>query len=307
MAPQWRFWEHFLPVVGALKVDGHEVAAAVHGDDPDGPAVEGMVQGLTVAGAEVMVRDRKQSAGRFVGDLTAEQWDAVVLCAEHLSPMNLVKPALRARGKNTPVLSMQHGLCQAAEAETKDWCDAFMLWGTLGGQFVASQGHATFPMCVTGTPRFDSYREEDAEDGGFLLACAGHVNGQGGRCTEEWLEGVLKATPLDMRVIVKVHPNDRDGRGWTKWTEATQGRVTVARYKDHPREYLRQCSALYLDYPSTYWLEAKCFGKPVICDGQAEVLANRPIHDVLLAQGAAAVKNIVRAIQNEIARVQNSE
>jgi len=133
-----------------------------------------------------------------------------------------------------------------------------------------------------------------------MLACAGHVHDHGGRCTDKWLDGAIEREMAGQAVVVKVHPNDREPHPEHVMRMRKGHLVVYADYRTHPRELLRSCRTLYLDYPSTYWLEAKCYGKPVICEGQAEILRNRPIHDVLVAQGEAAVQNIIHVIETEV-------
>ncbi len=72
-----------------------------------------------------------------------------------------------------------------------------------------------------------------------------------------------------------------------------------------PRELLRTCHALYLDYPSTYYLEATAFGKEVILDGRAlEMLGpDGWSRDQVLLPGDAVERMIAVITRNAIPEV----
>ena len=298
MASQWRFWQHFTPVISTLAASGHAVTAAIPGADPDGATTGNMAVKLLTAGATIRVRPGREHPGPWTKRILTPPPDAILLCPDHLDPMRRIKPILAERHANPPpVITMQHGLSQAFGPDTENWTDHYLCWGLLGAHICQTTHRLKNAVFVTGTPRFDAMTPAKTEDKGFILAHAGHVDGRGGRCNAAYLRRLLNACPGDRPIIVKIHPNDRDFP-----TPPPLGRITFVSHKIHPLELLRTCHALYLDYPSTCWLEARHFGKPVICDAQAAFLKKMQLENALAATGPEATQNIINAIIQTVER-----
>ena len=263
---QLRFWLHFTPVIQQLTHDGHHALCAIPGRDRDGPSAEGIACTLSTMGADITMRPRKSGHIAWLKPILAQKWSAIVICAEHMAPMNLVRPLVhKLPPPHPPVITMEHGLSQAASPQTHDRADHIMVWGRLGKQIIKSECDPGIPIHITGSPRFSAYTPENTHDDGFVLAIAGHVHATGGRITPQWIARVQeKCAHLGRPIVVKVHPNDSE---FTPPPDTD--RLRFVPQTQHPIEYLRSCSAVYLDYPSTTWLEAACLGKPIILDGEA--------------------------------------
>lgn len=278
-----RFWRHFVPIVSRLEAAGHDTAAAA----APGKAfarLDRAADELVGAGCRnVRLWRRRTDMRRWLAGILAAPWDVAVMCAEHLTPMRWVKPLLREAGRTAPVLALQHGVACAPGHEWPDWCDHYLVWGRLGAEFFRDLPARGVPVHITGTPRFDFYQPDKAEDRGFILAIAGHTNARGGEICDEWLAAVDAACPAGRPIVVKVHPNDLAIE-----TPAPRGRMTFVAAAQEPAELLRTCHAVYLDYPSTYWLEATGFGKPAILRGEAaRVFGAYSRADVLMPGDAA--------------------
>ena len=273
MTSESRFWQHLIPLAVHMRDAGHDVHVedVLTQRDPlvDNPLhARSLFQEHHYCPADDPVNIRVWLADI----LWPTQWDAVVLCAEHLPVLRWVKTILRAGGNPAPVFSMQHGLSQRFETESRDYCDHMLIWGHFSHAIFATSGpRHVIPYTVTGSPRFDSYRAADAEDKGFILACAAPRE-----ITPEYLRALSDCFPAEQHVFIKVHPTDL--------TPVKQSdRFEFIPTHENPHEYLRTCHALYITYLSTYWLEAKCFGKPIVADGRdKDILELTPFNSLLL-------------------------
>lgn len=275
-----RFWAHLLPLAERCIHEGHDVTAAVAWSDVHAAGLPPVIDWLCHAGAAVEIMNGHEIPG-WLASLSGRSYSAAVVCPEHVEPQRAVRAALGS----CPVYAVQHGLCQSGDTEA---ADAMMCWGEWSANVI--RVHSPLRLHVTGTPRFDGYRRDDARDHGFALVHAGH-NPKRIIC-REWIE-TLRATAFDdalrsVPVAVKLHPNDTV-------PVAIEG-VRVIPAEVHPRDLIRTCSAIYMDSPSTAWIEATRYGKRIVLDGVAGILSGVRIGDVLSRTGAAAVECMYEVI-----------
>lgn len=306
IADRERFWAHFVPVARRLVELGHSAHAAIPWSPRHGPGLVPLAPWLHDAGVRVHWISPGNRHLRLPQLLQSQRWDAVLVCPEHLVPMHHVKAILTAQRSGLlddlaiPVIAMQHGLWQQFGPQTVEYCDAFLAWGPLTAELLVAgvDSAAHVPITCTGTPKFDSYHPEDAEDHGFVLAHAGHSFGRPSRATPEWIRHVYDACRKEFpgkRVVIKVHCNDD-----SRLVRPELPDLTFASLLEHPRDLIRTCHALYLDYGSTAWVEALCYGKHILLDGRAaEELHDRGLNDALSATGSAAIRNIIAAIAQQ--------
>jgi len=220
----------------------------------------------------------------YVQTLWSQAWDAICLCPEHVTPMRwtrwLLHPPDPKPRPAPPVIAMEHGLAQGPYRGQGRYCDHFLCWGVIGRDLMAG---AEPKLHTTGTTRFDQYRAGDAVDAGFVLAIASSPHDETGTFPGRgWLDrarAAAGARPL----VVKVHPNDDQFV-----PPADTASLRWLRACDPPREALRTCHAVYLDYPSSCLIEALSYGKRLILDGWVkEVFASKTLGDALLPGDAA--------------------
>jgi len=333
LADRERFWAHLAPVASHARELGHHVHAAIPWSDAHGAGLVPVAHWLDASDVRVHWLSPGNRRQRLRALLTATPWHSILLCPEHLEPMRQVKPlvlatrgpapevppagreAVRVPGTPSPprpiVFAMQHGLAQQFTPYTPDYCDHFLCWGELGRQVLNAPPPPDsglfprpVPITVTGTAKFDSYRAADAEDHNFILAHAPHVYGQPSPVTYAWVQQMARDVNragygrLDIRV--KVHCNDADWNRMCVENRIPRNLFDWVRPDSHPRDALRTCTALYLDYPSTAWVEAQCYDKPVILESEARRwLHNVPLQAALAARHVDALDNILTALSQE--------
>lgn len=295
MSDRERFWDHLVPVVVEMVRRGHHVAGAMAPTAPRAN-VQGVLEKLDRAGAnEILVRqDGADSHVWAHALLTDQDWDAVMVCPDHVTPMSRVKGLSRAAGRTTPVIAIQHGLLQAPLPNHRDLIDAMLTWGYHGDEMLRPLREQGIRVVRTGTPRFDAFTPANARDEGYNIAIAGYTDAMGSEITPWWVRQASLLLGALRELRIKVHPNDHL---FVAPPDKSQLKYVV--WVPDWYEEVRACHAVYCSYPSTGALEAKLLGKGVILGPWAKEIFDRYQVSGLLEPGdatpriCAAIEEIV--------------
>jgi len=292
---RYRFWEHWASVVPLLREHKHAsyvliVPTASH-EAPRGDELKSLQAELIVSyGSRFAYYDGTPNEVQTKIAELFGTWkpDIIVVCPEHLGAMAHCK-ALAARSLNPrpPVIAFQHGLSQRPGPETLGQCDFYFGWGPFSAQVLTGGMYPCPPIRIVGTDRFQSFSNLETSDEGFILALPGYK-----AFNTSWLGRAVQAAK-GKRVVVKVHPNQAE-------TPDLSGdeKITILPHNMKPYDLMRKCSAIYLEYLSTYILEAEAMGKPVILsDGPVRKMEFDRPHCGFLLRGKAAPR-IVQALES---------